>query len=100
MHTADELREGALSFEQKHNSRCRYSKLNGKTSLETLAQSGNKALRFPPNEQAPAAPLKKPKSGRYHLIRFIRSDFKLDIFGKRFRISLDLQYEYVVANSF
>jgi hypothetical protein len=97
MHTVDELREGTLVFEQKHNSRYRYSKLNGKTPLEALAQSGKQALRFPPNEQAPAAPLKKPKSGRYHLIRFIRSDCKLDIFGERFRVSPDLQYEYVVA---
>jgi len=97
MQTEDELREGALAFEQKHNSRYRYSKLNGKTPLETLAQSGKKTLRFPADESAPVAPLKKPKRGRYHLIRFIRSNGKLDIFGERFRVSPDLQYEYVVA---
>ncbi len=97
MRTADELREGSLAFEHKHNSRYRYSKLNGKTPLETLAQSGKKALRFPPDEAAPTAPLKKSKTGSYHLIRFIRSNCQLDIFGERFRISPDLQYEYVVA---
>jgi transposase InsO family protein len=43
MHTVDELREGTLVFEQKHNSRYRYSKLNGKTPLEALAQSGPSA---------------------------------------------------------
>ncbi len=97
MRTADELREGALAFEQKHNSRYRYSKLNGKTPMETLAQSGKKPLRFPPNQSVPKTPIKKPESGCYHLIRFIRSDCKLDIFGEHFRVSPDLQYEYVVA---
>ena len=97
MHTKDELKEGALAFEYKHNSRYRYSKLNGKTPLMTLAQSGSKKLRFPPNEPAPKAPLKKPEAGYYHLIRFIRSGCQLDIFGERFRVSPDLQYEYVVA---
>lgn len=97
MRTENELREGALAFEQKHNSRYRYSKLNGKTPLEALAQSGKKALRFPPDEPAPETPLQKPRLGRYHLIRFIRSNCKLDIFGEHFRVSADLQYEYVVA---
>jgi len=97
MRTEDELREGALAFEHKHNSRYRYSKLKGKTPLQTLAQSGSKRLRFPPNEPAPETPLEKPESGYYHLIRFIRSTCKLDIFGEHFHISPDLQYEYVVA---
>lgn len=97
MRTADELRKGALAFEQKHNSRYRYSKLKGKTPLEALAQSGKRPLRFPPNQSAPKTPLKKPGSGCYHLIRLIRSDCKLDIFGEYFRVSPDLQYEYVVA---
>ena len=97
MQTEDELRAGALAFEHKHNSRYRYSKLNGKTPLKALALSGRKRLRFPPDEPAPVAPLKKPKTGRYHLIRFIRSNCMLDIFGERFRVSPDLQYKYVVA---
>ncbi len=97
MRTADELREGTLAFEQKHNSRYRYSKLNGKTPLEALDHSRKKSLRFPLSQPAPETPLKKPETGAYHLIRFIRSDCKLDIFGERFRVSPDLQYEYVVA---
>ena len=97
MHTANELSAGALAFEQKHNSRYRYSKLNGKTPLEALSRSGKKPLRFPSSQAAPETPLKKPESGYYHLIRFIRSECNLDIFGERFRVSPDLQYEYVVA---
>ncbi len=97
MRTEEELREGTLAFEYKHNSRYRYSKLNGKTPLKTLAQSGSKRLRFPPNEPAPETPLEKPESGCYHLIRLIRSDCLLDIFSERFLVSPELQYEYVVA---
>ena len=97
MQTEQELREGALAFENKHNSRYRYSKLNGKTPLKTLAQSGNRKLRFPPKQPTPKTPLSKPRSGRYHLIRFIRSNCKLDVFGEPFPVSPDLQYEYVVA---
>lgn len=97
MRTENELRAGALAFEHKHNSRYRYGKLNGKTPLQALAQSHRKPLHFPPCQPAPKTPLQKPESGRYHLIRFIRSDCKLDIFGERFRVSPNLQYEYVVA---
>ncbi len=97
MRTADELKEGTLAFEQKHNSRYRYSKLNGKTPLEALGHSRKKPLHFPPSQPAPETPLKKPEVGAYHLIRFIRNNCKLDIFGERFRVSPDLQYEYVVA---
>jgi len=97
MQTADQLTEGALAFEQKHNSRYRYSKLGGRTPLEALARADNRPLRFPPDEPVPQTPLQKPRTGRYHLIRFIRGDCKLDIFGERFRVSPDLQYEYVIA---
>lgn len=97
MQTAEQLYEGALAFEHKHNSRYRYSKLNGKTPLQVLAQAGKRSLRFPPEESAPQTPLQKPRTGRYHLIRFIRSECTLDIFGERFRVSPGLQYEYVVA---
>jgi hypothetical protein len=97
MRTEAELHAGALAFEQTHNSRYRYSKLNGKTPLQALALSGSTPLQFPPKHPIPKPPLKKPESGCYHLIRFIRSRCILDIFGERFHVSPDLQYEYVVA---
>ena len=97
MRTEAELYAGALTFEHTHNSRYRYSKLHGKTPLQALALSGSTPLQFPPNHPPPQPPLKKPESGCYHLIRFIRSRCILDIFGERFHVSPDLQYEYVVA---
>jgi transposase len=74
----------------------RYSKLGGKTPLKALSASG-KELRFPDKEKAPSYPMKKPEIGRYHVVRFIRGDMKLNIFGELFKVSPDLQYEYVVA---
>ncbi len=97
MQTENELREGSLAFEHKHNSRYRYSKLKGKTPLNALFQSSTKQIRVPSNQVAPRTPMEKPESGRYHLIRFIRSDCKLDIFGEHFHVPPELQYEYVVA---
>lgn len=86
----------SLAFEQRHNSTYRYSKLGGKTPLKTLAAS-QKHLRFPDKDKAPHHPMKKPETGRYHVVRFIRGDMKLNIFGELFQVSPDLQYEYVVA---
>ncbi len=54
-------------------------------------------LRFPTEVDAPRHRLKKPGTGRYHLVRLIRSDSKLNIFGKIFRVPPELQLEYVVA---
>lgn len=36
-------------------------------------------------------------SRRYHLIRHIRGNGKLDIFGEQFHVGPDLRYEYVWA---
>ena len=96
MSSQDELKSGSLVFEQRHNSRYRYSKLGGKTPLKALAAT-NVKLRFPKEDQAPKHQLKKPETGRYHLIRLIRSDLKLNIFGEIFSVPPELKLEYVVA---
>jgi len=96
MSSQDELKSGSLVFEQRHNSRYRYSKLGGKTPLKALAAT-NVKLRFPKEDQAPKHRLKKPETGRYHLIRLIRSDLKLNIFGEIFSVPPELKLEYVVA---
>ena len=96
MATEGDLKAGSLIFEQRHNSRYRYSKLGGKTPLKALAASNTK-LRFPIEVEAPRHRLKKPDTGRYHLVRLIRSDLKLNVFGEIFRVPPELQLEYVVA---
>ena len=54
-------------------------------------------LIFPSKSDAPKHPLDKPEEGRYHLVRFVRSDCRLNIFGEVFRVPSETQYEYVVA---
>ena len=92
----EDLRKQSLIFEQKHNTRYRYSKLKGRTPQMALEQSRD-TIRFPESTEAPRCPLPKPQTGSYHLVRFIRGDGILDIFGERFRLPPEAAYEYAVA---
>lgn len=96
MTSVEDLRSGSLAFEQRHNGRYRYSKLKGDTPLKALTASNTK-LRFPTREQAPQHPIEKPEAGKYHVVRLIRSDQKLNIFGERFSVPPETMLEYVVA---
>lgn len=96
MNSEAELRRQSPVFEQRHNALYRYSPLGGKTPAAALAAS-KVSLRFPATEQAPRHPLPKPEVGRYHLIRFIRSESVLDIFGEKFTAPPEAMYEYVRA---
>src|SRR5205814_6399621 len=49
------------------------------------------------NRTAPKHPLPKPERGCYHLVRFIRGDAVLDVFGEKFRMPSEVVYEYVIA---
>ena len=92
----DELRRESLVFEQKHNTRYRYTKLQGRTPQMALVQQ-NQQLRLPISAKAPQHPLPKPERGRYHLVRFIRGDGLLDVFSEKFRLPPEATYEYVIA---
>jgi hypothetical protein len=56
-----------------------------------------KKLVFPSKSDAPRHPLDKPEEGGYHLVRFIRSHCRLDIFGENFSAPPETHSEYVVA---
>ena len=96
MSSMSQLRQESLAFEHRHNSTYRYSKIKGKTPLKALADI-EKKLIFPSKSHAPSHPLDKPEEGCYHLVRFIRSDRRLNIFGEMFSAPPETQYEYVVA---
>jgi transposase InsO family protein len=96
MKALEDVQRESIAFEQRHNSRYRYSKLGGKTPTGALAASAGK-LRFPASFSPPRHPLPKPQSGRYHLIRFIRSDGLLDVFGEKFKAPPETVYEYIQA---
>jgi putative transposase len=89
MASLTQLEQESLAFEHRYNSTYRYSKLQGRTPLTALA-SMEKPLSFPSTGDIPRHPLRKPEDGCYSLVRFIRSDCQVNIFG-------ETQYEYVVA---
>jgi len=88
MATEADLKHASLGFEHKHNSCYRYSKLRGQRPMQSLARV-NKPLKFP-DQEVPQYPLKKPKKGAYHLVRYIRSDSRLNIFGEMFSVSAEV----------
>ncbi len=89
-----ELRAENLAFEERHNSQYRYSKLGGKTPAQAL-EASRVGLRFPPESKAQRHPLPTPESGRYHLVRFVRSKGQLNVFGEMFPAPPEAMYEYV-----
>jgi putative transposase len=94
--TFEDLRDASLAFEHKHNSRLRFSRLGGKTPSQTLA-GARTTLTFPPEENPPVHPLPKPEAGQYHLVRLVRGNLKISIFGEPFPVAPELLYQYVVA---
>jgi transposase InsO family protein len=78
------------NFELFHDKNHRYSTLGGKTPMEKV--SGN--LKY----LSRGFELPKKLSivpGYVHLVRFIRSNRILDIFGEKFSMPLEVEYEYV-----
>jgi putative transposase len=81
-------------FEKYHNQHHVYSCLKGQTPQAAL---GDEKIACPPegfklpDENTPL------EDGKIHLIRLIRSDRVLEVFGEKFTVSADLVYEYVVA---
>ncbi|MBE0449198.1 MAG: transposase [Actinobacteria bacterium] len=84
----------ASVFEAFHNENHRYSALSGKTPQEALQASGHTLNRLDTQVSLLSG---APTSGTVKLIRFIRSDGKLDIFSERFQLDKSVVYEYVTA---
>lgn len=96
MTSMSQLRKESLAFEHRHNNTYRYSKLKGKTPFKALAAAETNLI-YPSRSDMPLHPLDKPTEGYYHLVRFIRSDRRMRIFGEMFIVPPQAQYEYVVA---
>lgn len=86
----DSLCRKAKEFEQFHNRYHHYSTLKGLTPNEKYSGNGK---RLPGSFQFPDRLVISP--GYIHLIRFIRSDGMLDVFGEKFTLPDELEYEYV-----
>jgi len=63
--------------------------------MEVIAREDYQPVLLGPNTKLPQ--IDDIPDGTVHLIRFIRSDRKLDIFGEKFEVSKELVYSYVRA---
>jgi hypothetical protein len=89
------LKRQSKNFQRFHNKHHRYSCLKGKTPLEKLVTDGFKPITIGGNTKLPV--LDVLPDGEIILIRFIRSNRILDIFGEKFKVSKSLVYSYVKA---
>ena len=89
------LKRQSKNFQTFHNRHHRYSCLKGKTPNEFTQSYGFEPETLGPNTKLPD--LDQIPDGNINLIRFIRSDRMLDIFGEKFKVSKDLVYSYVKA---
>jgi len=89
------LKRQSKSFQRFHNKHHRYSCLKGKTPLEVIQKDGFKPVKIGGNTKLPD--FDTVPDGNIILIRFIRSNRLLDIFGEKFKVSKNLIYSYVKA---
>jgi len=89
------LKRQSKNFQRFHNKHHRYSCLKGKTPLEVIEESNHNPIKPGGNTKLPQ--LDQMPDGNIILIRFIRSNRLLDVFGERFKVSKELVYSYVKA---
>lgn len=89
------LKRQSKNFQRFHNKHHRYSCLKGRTPLQIIHSSTDRPLTIGGNTKLPE--LDSVPDGNIILIRFIRSNRLLDIFGEKFKVSKDLVYSYVKA---
>ncbi len=89
------LKRQSKNFQRFHNKHHRYSCLKGRAPMEFIQQRQYRPVTLAPNTKLPR--LDYVPDGKIVLIRFIRSDRKLDIFGEKFQVPTDLVYSYVKA---
>jgi len=85
----------ARVFEGFHNRNHRYSTRNGRTPNELEGAADPPPRRLAEGFELPEKLFIEP--GRIHLVRFIRSDRVLDVFGLKFNMPCEVVHEYVTA---
>lgn len=87
------LKRQSKAFQRFHNKHHRYSCLKGKTPGEFTKSYDYKPITLGGNTKIPD--LDDIPDGNIIVIRFIRSDRMINIFGEKFQVSKDLVYAYV-----
>jgi putative transposase len=85
------LKRQSKNFQRFHNKHHRYSFLKGKTPVQIT--DDHRPVTIGANTKLPK--LDSVPDGNITLIRFIRSNRLLDVFGEKFKVSKDLVYSYV-----
>ena len=91
----EHLVAAAREFEAFHRAFHCYSALGGKPPAAYLTEHPSQAESFSEAFEMPAKLFLR--KGKVRLIRFIRSDSRLDIFGEKFTLPDEFQYSYVTA---
>lgn len=89
------LKRQSKNFQSFHNKHHRYSCLKGKTPSDVIQEANFNPITLPPASKLPK--LDDVPDGEVILVRFIRSDRKLDVFSEHFKMPRDLIYSYVKA---
>jgi putative transposase len=90
------LTREAGKFERFFNRNHHTSSLAGKTPMDYVKTEGISLHKLDAGVFLKKIDLTLA-DGYIHLIRFIRSDLKLDIFGEKFKMPKEIKYEYVIA---
>jgi len=94
--TVDELQQAALHFDEIHNQSHHYSTQNGLTPI-----AATKRFYYPLRALDTSFVISdKPiplESDEIHVIRFVRSDLKFNIFGLSFPMPERAKYEYILG---
>lgn len=88
----DHLRAENTAFIEFHNTHHRYSAHSGATPNQIW--DGRLAR---PLSAAYRPPTRLPAQGRIEVVRYIRSNRRVDLFGKRITVAEDQTYQYVTA---
>ena len=91
-----ELQKEARLFERFRNENHRCSAIGGQVPVEFVKEQNITLNRLPKTLSLKQIELSLA-DGYLHLIRFVRSDRRLDIFGEKFPVPRSAQYEYVIA---
>lgn len=90
----EQLRTENAAFIEFHNHHHRYSAHGGQSPNQIWAGRLTPGLPLPDTYQPPA---QLPAKGRIEVVRYIRSNRRVDLFGKRITVAEDQTHQYVTA---
>jgi hypothetical protein len=87
------LRTENAAFVEFHNIHHRYAAHGGASPVEIRHDRPRRAL-----SSGYRPPTRLPAKGRIEVVRYVRSDRRLDLFGKRILLAEDQTHQYVTAH--